>query len=242
MSKGSPPARHDWQHLFEELGQNAQDERLRRYYGAGMIDTDTPLANAPLMALDVETTGLDASHDAIVSLGLLPFDLERIYCKDARYWVVQPPEELSEESVLFHHITHSEVEKAPRMEAILGELLEAIAGNVLVVHYRHIERAFLDQAVFRYLGEHLYFPVIDTMELEARLTRQEQSARKWFRLPSLFKAKPVSIRLANSRTRYGLPAYRPHHALTDALATAELLQAQVSWHFDSRQPISTLWS
>ncbi len=33
----------------------------------------------------------------------------------------------------------------------------------------------------------------------------------------------------------------PHHALTDALATAELLQAQIAYHFDPDTPISEVW-
>ncbi len=41
----------------------------------------------------------------------------------------------------------------------------------MVVHYRAIERDFLDQAFRRHLGEGLQFPVIDTMQLEARQVR-----------------------------------------------------------------------
>ncbi len=51
----------------------------------------------------------------------------------------------------------------------------------------------------------------------------------------------TAVRLGQSRLRYGLPAYTPHHALTDAIATAELLQAQVAYHFDSKINVSTLW-
>jgi len=50
-----------------------------------------------------------------------------------------------------------------------------------------------------------------------------------------------SIRLADSRRRYGLPRYRPHHAMTDALSSAELLQAQVAHHFAPDTPIRDLW-
>ena len=36
------------------------------------------------------------------------------------------------------------------------------------------------------------------------------------------------LRLWNARTRYGLPVYKAHNALTDAVATAELYLAQVA--------------
>lgn len=103
----------DWPQLFAERATSSQDERLRAYYRAGCIAADTPLEDAPLVALDVETTGLDPREHAIVSLGLVPLSLQRIRCSEARYWVVKPTSELSAESVTFHHITHSDIRHAP---------------------------------------------------------------------------------------------------------------------------------
>jgi DNA polymerase-3 subunit epsilon len=51
----------------------------------------------------------------------------------------------------------------------------------------------------------------------------------------------ASIRLGDSRRRYGLPAYQGHHALRDAIATAELFQAQVAWRFSRQTPLGRLW-
>jgi len=229
----------DWQNIFTRLAQTAKDPRLAAFYQAGAVAADTPLEQVPLVALDVETTGLDCRRHSIVSLGLVPFNLARIRCGQALYWVVKPLSELSSESVTFHHITHSDIRDAPRLTTILGELLTAMAGKVMVVHYRTLERGFLDQAVRQHLGEALHFPVIDTMELEARLHRRQRQPG-W--LDRLFGRQPTSIRLADSRLRYGLPLYQAHHALTDALATAELLQAQVASHYSAKTPIGELWS
>jgi DNA polymerase-3 subunit epsilon len=52
----------------------------------------------------------------------------------------------------------------------------------------------------------------------------------------------TSIRLTDSRTRYHLPYYRQHNALTDALACAELLQAQCATHLMPDTPLNTIWS
>ena len=226
----------DWAARFAELAASAKDPRLQAFYQAGCVAADTPLEQVPLLALDVETTGLDANQHAIVSLGLMPFNLQRIRCGDARYWVVKPASELSSESVTFHHITHSDIRHAPRLGQILDELLTVMAGKVMVVHYRTIERSFLDQAVREHLGEGLQFPVIDTMQLEARLHRQPS----WWE--RLLRRQPVSIRLADSRLRYNLPPYQAHHALTDALATAELLQAQVATRYAVDPPGGEGWS
>ncbi|MEF1281994.1 3'-5' exonuclease, partial [Vibrio fortis] len=53
--------------------------------------------------------------------------------------------------------------------------------------------------------------------------------------------KPGSVRLGQSRRRYHLPDYTPHHALTDAIATAELLQAQIAHHYDASRPLKEFW-
>lgn len=228
----------NWQTFFASLSQVARDEDLQRFYQAGAVDAQTPIEEAPLVALDLETTGLDPKRDAIVSVGLVPFRLNRIRCAEAHYQVVKPLSELTPESVAFHRITHSDLKQAPRLDSVLAEILSVMAGRVAVVHFRGIERGFLDEAVHYYLNEHLHFPVIDTMELEARLHRGDNSPG-WF--DRLRGRKPVSIRLAESRLRYGLPLYQAHHALTDALASAELLQAQIASHFDSGTPIGDLW-
>ena len=239
MRRHSTSAPPDWPALFARLAQTARDPRLARFYQAGTVSADTPLEQAPLLALDLETTGLDSRRDSIVSLGLVPFDLRRIRCREASYWVVKPAGELSSQSVTFHHITHSDIHSAPGLDAVLEHLLTAMAGKIMVVHYRPIERGFLDQAVRQLLGEGLQFPVIDTMQLEARL-HPRQRRPGWLR--QLLDQQAVSIRLADSRLRYGLPLYSAHHALSDALATAELLQAQVATHYPANTPVGELWS
>ncbi|MFE8070040.1 3'-5' exonuclease [Marinobacteraceae bacterium S3BR75-40.1] len=223
----------DWQAYFVQKASEARDPLLRRFYGAGMPAPDTPLSEVPMAALDLETTGLDASRNAIVSIGLIPFDLKRIRCRDAFYWVVKPSRTLEYESITFHHITHTDIEQAPDLTGVLGELLEVMAGRIMVAHYRQIERVFLGEAVDARLGEALEFPVIDTMALEARWNRAKKPGL-WDRM---LGRKPPSIRLAASRQRYGLPVYGAHHALTDAIATAELLMAQVATRLGPETPL-----
>lgn len=231
----------DWAGRFVALSTQTKDERLRCYYAAGMPDGTTPISDVPLMAMDVETTGLNPAKDGIVSIGILPMTIETITSSAARHWIVQPHVPLADESVTFHGITHSQVANAPKLVDILGELLSAIAGHVLVVHCRAIERSFLNNALTRLIHEPIEMPMIDTMELEARLYRNQAGPSWWDRVVRKKVHQPVSIRLADSRKRYGLPFYKPHHALTDALATAELLQAQIAHRFSPQTPLNDLW-
>lgn len=161
----------DWRQRFEALAESARDERLRAYYAAGMVGGDTPLSEVPLMALDVETTGLDPVKDGIVSIGLVPMSLDCIRASASRHWILKPRVPLGEESVTIHGITDSQVLTAPDLKQVLAQVLQAMAGHVMVVHCRDIERQFLNGALRPRIGEGIEFPVIDTMELEARLHR-----------------------------------------------------------------------
>lgn len=231
----------DWQGRFAVLAEQTKDERLKAYYAAGMPAGTTPIKDVPLMAMDVETTGLNPTKDGIVSVGILPMSIERIQSSASRHWIVQPHVPLANESIAIHGITHSQVADAPELVDILGDLLAAIAGHVLVVHCRAIERQFLNNALNRLIHEPIEIPMIDTMELEARLHRNKPPPSWWDRVVRKKQYKPVSIRLADSRQRYGLPFYKPHHALTDALATAELLQAQVAHRYSPDTSLDELW-
>ncbi|CAH1043604.1 3'-5' exonuclease [Halomonas sp. TD01] len=227
----------NWIGYMAERAEQTHDDALRQFFATPLPNPDTPIAQVPMVALDMETTGLDERRHAIVSIGVVPFTLDRIPLAQRRYWVVKPPRPLDEESIAYHHITHSEIATAPDLDAVLNELLAVLAGRLVVVHFRNIERPFLDAAVKARRGEGVMFPMIDTMSLEARMHRQTLWARfrRWLGRP------PVSIRLNASRERYGLPAYQGHHALVDALATAELLQAQISHHYTPETRLKDIW-
>ncbi|GGX59734.1 3'-5' exonuclease [Saccharospirillum salsuginis] len=228
----------DWSERFQELAAQARDERLRRFYQAGSVTPDTPLSDVPFVALDFETTGLNPNRHSIVSIGLVPFDLNRIRVRGSKHWIVKPRLPLHQRSITFHRITHSDIRSAPDLDEVLDDLLQSLAGRIVVVHHRSIERQFLDVAVRVRLRESIEFPVVDTMELEARLHRKRRRGA----LAKLFGRDPVSIRLADSRERYGLPYYPPHHALTDAQASAELLIAQIADRFSPGTPIREIWA
>jgi len=227
----------DWATYYKQQTTQCADAELRRFYSSGLPDADTPLSQLEFVALDFETTGLNVRRDRIVSIGLVPFTLSRIRPAAGDYWLVDPSVSLSKASVTIHHITDSEVANAPALDTVLPELLQALAGRIVVVHYRQIERNFLDAAVMALRGEHCLFPLIDTMAIEARWARQGMLAN----MKRTLGLREDSIRLADSRQRYGLPDYSSHHAKVDAMATAELFQAQVARHYNEDTRLSDLW-
>lgn len=227
----------DWQARFQSLAEEARHPLLKAYYGAGCVSPDTPISDVPLVALDFETTGLDPNQHSIVSVGMVPFTLTGIQLGQARHWVVRPKLPLHQTSITIHGITHSDIDNAPDLSEILDDVFGLLRGRIAVVHYRDIERGFLDVALKWRLGEGIRFPVLDTMAIEAHL-HPERRPNRWQRLMG---KKALSIRLADSRLRYALPHYAAHNALMDAAATAELLQAQIRHHFSPETPIGDLW-
>jgi len=227
-----------WSSRFELLADKAQDARLQDFYGAGVVAGTTAIGEVPMVAMDFETTGLDPESDGIISIGLVEMNHQRITCRQARHWILKPREDLKSDAVTVHGITHSKVESAPDFLTILDDMLALLAGKIVVVHYRSIERKFLHAALKSRLGEGIEFPVIDTMELEVRLWRRHTAG-----MMERYIGQPaVSMRLADSRARYNLPFYNPHDALTDALACGELLIAQLANHYSPDTPVKELWN
>lgn len=228
----------NWQSRFQELSAHTKDPRLKKFYEAGAVSGETPISEVKLLAVDFETSGLDPAQHGIVSVGTVPLSVQRVNAKEGKQWLAKPRKTMDDESPVFHGITHTQIEDAPDLEDICDQLLEVMAGHIMVVHYKAIERTFLDVALKERIGEGIEFPVIDTIEIEHQLHRTNKLSL-WKRLRG---GEETSIRLADSRARYGLPFYRPHNALTDALATAELLQAQIQHHFSPDTMVSELWS
>ena len=221
---------------MSELARQSSVPQLKAFYERGCPPGDCTLSELPLAALDLETTGLDPERHGIVSVGVVPFDLGRIRPAGGFYRVLRPRREMEERSITIHGLTHEQVDAAPDLEEIAEALLEALAGRVAVVHFHAIERRFLYQAFLRRFGEGLLFPLIDTLQIEKAFhERSGLNPLRWF-----FQRR-VSLRLGDARRRYGLPEYAPHHALTDALATAELFQAQVAHRVQPADPVAGWW-
>jgi DNA polymerase III subunit epsilon len=227
----------NWQEIMKVCRENARDPRLREFYGAFTLKNDQPIDTVDFVALDFETTGLNLDSDGIVSIGLVPFSYQRVYCNKASHWLLQPRQHLAEHSVVVHGITHSAISDAPDLELVLEDVLKCLAGKMIVVHYNCIERDFLNRTLMTRLNEGIQFPVIDTMAIETSLYKnQGKNILSWLR-----RERPVSLRLVDCRARYNLPSHQAHNALADAIATAELFLAQVAYHYSGSTTLEELW-
>jgi DNA polymerase III subunit epsilon len=160
--------------------------------------------------VDIETTGLDPACNEIVSVGVAEVVQGRI-TQRTFYRVVQPSGQITEDAMRCHSLTSKELADAPAFNLVKGPLTSFLEGAFLVAHAAWFERAFLDRMLKEY-GERLPDNLVDTAALARRL---ELAPATSDREPSL---EALSLRL-------GLPVHTPHHALGDAMTTAQLLLA-----------------
>lgn len=231
------PTKLDWSTKFALKRDRVTNGVLQDFYSEQPYAGDHPICDVPLVAIDFETTGLNAQKDEILSVGIVHFTLKRIALNTSFYSLVKPERNLNEASIVVHNITHTDLITAPKFDQIAPLILEHLKGRVVVAHYHRIERDFFYNACKHYLGEAVDFPMIDTLELEQAIVRRSPKRRRWYQ----FQTPQMSVRLAAARTRYGLPHYNQHHALSDAIACAELLQAQIAHHYSPETPLNTLW-
>jgi len=166
-------------------------------------------------ALDLETSGLSPA-DQILSVGMVPIRKGIIEFGKHYYSLVRPvrPEALSAEGVKAHHILPSELEAAPTLSEVLDQVQQRMGRDVLLLHYSAIDLGFLREA-YKALGRPWVKPVVvDTVVLLTRLSERRR------RLEA--HVEPLPTNLAAARAALGLPGHLEHHALWDALATAEL--------------------
>jgi DNA polymerase-3 subunit epsilon len=166
------------------------------------------------VVLDFETTGLDPRADRLLSAGWVIMHGPVIDLGTAEHELIRPERAIPEASAIIHRITDDTAATGRDEASVLSQLLEALAGRVLVAHNARFEIAFLAAACQRHFGARPILPVIDTLQL----------ARWGFERRHLHHG-PGELRLDALRQRHHLPRYHAHHALIDALGTAELFSA-----------------
>ena len=183
-----------------------------------MLFRSPPWDSVLYWALDLETGGLDAGKDPILAVGMVPIRERRIRLGEGYRTLVRPggSRRIDPRSGRAHQLVGGEVRDAPLVDDVLPEIVGRLAGNVLLVHHRRIDVAFLQEACRRTGVKWPGPKVVDTVDL---LVRAAKRAR--FFTPDVPLAEPP-LNLSLAREAHGLPPYQAHDAFTDALAAAEL--------------------
>lgn len=189
---------------------------LRDYLEVPFPDARVDWRQGRYLAIDLELTGLETDA-SILAAGSVPIDGPSLMLAGATHLLVRPDVEVGQ-SATVHGLTDDGLSAARPLEEVLPAILAELAGRTLVAHHAEIEVGFLSRACEQLYGRRLLVPAIDTMHLQRRVLR-------------LAPGQPVkhgALRLQASRDLFGLPRYRAHEALTDAIAAGELFLAQAA--------------
>ncbi|MEJ2383830.1 MAG: exonuclease domain-containing protein [Xanthomonadales bacterium] len=197
---------------------------LARYLDTCACTRAGHIRNSPLIAADLELTGLDANSNQIIAIGWTLVDNGRIRFGSNRHLLVTAQQSVGS-SAAIHELVDSDVARGVELNAALEELFEAARGRIWVFHHAALDVAFLRKACRKWAGVAPPFPVLDTMQIElARRKRRDQHVQEG------------DLQLGRLRSKYQLPRYTAHDALIDAVATAELLLAMAA-RLDRKAPL-----
>ena len=180
--------------------------------------------------IDFETTGLfPGGHDRVVEVAVVHVD-DRGAVTGQWDTLVNPGRDLGPQHI--HQIHAADVMGAPTFSQIAGELVDLLAGRVLVAHNASFDIRFL-RAELERAG------AIPPLALEPWLCTM-QLARDF--LPGAGRA------LADCCAAYDIELENAHRASVDALATAKLLAAYMGtaadpefWYSYISQAMDEVW-
>ena len=181
-----------------------------------------PWREAGWCAVDLEMTGLDPRSDEIMAIGAVPIDEGRIQLGGGMYTLVRASKRSQVGAVLVHKLRLADVAEAPSLDEAIDLVLEALTGRVPVFHTAAIEAGFRARQFAR---RHVRLPAAaDT----------EALGRRWLRMRD-GEAPALGLSLGHLTAELGQSAEVPHHALGDALTTAQAFIA-LATRLDAAEP------
>ncbi|MFN8053655.1 MAG: DEDD exonuclease domain-containing protein [Acidimicrobiales bacterium] len=177
----------------------------RTAHQASFDELGTPLSDVTFCVIDFETTGSSPDDCSITEIGAVK--LRAGECLGTMQTLVNPGRAIPPTITVLTGITEAMVVRAPRIETVLGTLVDFIADSVIVAHNARFDMAFLQAALRRDERPELSNAVVDTVPLARRLLRDE--------VPN--------CKLGTLARHYRFEHTPSHRALDDALATGDLL-------------------
>jgi DNA polymerase-3 subunit epsilon len=217
--------RYYW--LWRTRKQRKKNNALSHYWKKEQAPKKIYWRQADFLAVDIETSSLNLSDGEILSIGWVAINQGRVQLNTAEHHLIKPNDTVGS-SATIHYLRDCELDDGIDTEKMLQYFLRAAQNRILVFHHATLDLQFLNHICKQHFSMPLLWPTLDTLQLEKNYLEN--------------KGTPLghsTLRLSSCRTRYNLPPYPAHNALSDALATAELLLAQLSYR-SSKLEISDL--
>ncbi|MCA0972500.1 3'-5' exoribonuclease [Halobacillus litoralis] len=167
---------------------------------------DIPLDELPVVVFDLETTGFyPYNGDTILSVGAVKVQGGEVLTDETFYSLVHHEEGLSDEIAELTGLTDEQLEEAPPLRDVLKQFYAFVKEDVLVAHHAHHEKQFMSHSTWTALRKSFQHRIVDSALL-----------------PKLAQHDIELNSLDQCCDYYGIAVEQRHHALYDAMATAEL--------------------
>jgi len=170
-------------------------------------DLGTPLNQVTFVVLDVETTGGSPASASLTEVAAARYRGGELLATYQTF--VRPDERIPPYITALTGISDTMVADAPRIGEMLPSFLEFLGGGVVVGHNVRFDLSFLNHALRSTGRDRLANATVDTLALARRLVRD----------------MVPDCKLGTLAATLRLPHQPSHRALTDVLATGDLLHA-----------------
>lgn len=195
-----------------ELG-DAQRDALAAWQQSAATDLSRPHYQTRYVVVDVESSGLDMNRDRLIAIGAVAVVDGLIDPHDAFATILRQDEVSTTENILIHGIGGSAQRDGIDPPQALLDFLNYCGKAPLVAYHALFDQTMIERALRRHLGVRLDAEWIDLA---------------WV-LPDLFPERiDAQVQLDDWLELFAIENIQRHNAVSDALATAMLLQAAIA--------------
>lgn len=189
---------------------------------ASELDANAPWVDLPIALIDTETTGISATTERLVEVGIVIGRRGEIV--ERHGWLIHPGRPIPKEASAIHGITDADVEGKPSFADVAAEILACLAGAIPAAYNAAFDRGFLLAELDRAGALSPHPPPAARREVDwidpltfARELYKHESSRA----------------LGDMAARLGIPLENAHRATDDAEAALRVLYALAK---DARVP------
>ncbi len=178
----------------------------------------TLLTKQSFVCIDCEATGLDPKKDRVVEIAGVRFTLDGEH--ETFETLVNPEMPIPQSSQDIHHISDAMVDKSPKIEQVLPDVLKFIGEGPIVGHSVGYDIELLANSAKRHnIPHHLHtLPVLDTL-----------------RLARLYGESPTNS-LEALRKHFNIVAEGAHRAMSDVIVNVQVFR-RLSTKFKTTEQI-----
>lgn len=178
------------------------------------FDPSQTIESYDFVVFDTELTGLDTSHDEIVSIAAVRIKSMQILVDQSFHSLLCAGKKQVGQGTFVHKITPEQIKCAPDPKDVLPRFFDYCGSSVLVGHLPELDFSFLDKKCAKVMGGSIHNPCLDSMALAKTLWKKHERLKDK-RFPEI-----DSFNLVELSKVCAIPLFPSHSALGDALQTA----------------------